>query len=301
MKSSGATRLVVLLGMAVSGIPFQLLPQVALPDSAAVLENQGKPMNVPFHCTDDDIAWAGLGCSEQDPCPAYFELTAAEPVGDKLFAAGNIHSEAVTLYSVLLGSENGGKTWREVSERIRGAGLDHIQFVELANGWVSGEALSPLAQDPFLLLTLDGGSTWRRQPLFSESEPGSIQQFFFKTKDAGSLIIDRGEGSEQERYALYESPNGGRSWNVKQLSSKPLRLARSEDTEMDWRVRADRPTQSFRFEHRQGERWTAVASFAVSAGACKPAAHEAAPPEEATPEPPAHSPAPVPPRKGTQH
>jgi hypothetical protein len=290
MRFRGLVRFGLLLDIVASGLPVALFAQGAPPDAAPiVLENEGRPMNVPFRCIEDDIAWAGLSCSEQDPCPAYFELAAAASVGNKLFAAGNIHTESVTLYSVLLGSDDSGKTWREAHERIRGAGLDHIQFVDLANGWVSGESLSPLPQDPFVLITLDGGMNWRQQPVLPEADPGSIQQFFFSSKDEGSLIIDRGEGSEAERYALYESPNGGRSWNVKQLSNKPLRLNRPEDVDKDWRVRADRATKSFRIERRQGERWTAIASFAVSVGFCTPPPAGAAPPAQGAPEPPAPS------------
>jgi photosystem II stability/assembly factor-like uncharacterized protein len=257
-------------------------------------------MEVPFQCTEEDMEWAGLSCTEQDPCPAYFELAAAEPSGARIFAAGNIHSESVTLYSVLLASDDGGKTWHEAHERIRGAGLDHIQFIDLINGWVSGEALSPLPQDAFFLITADGGMTWRRQPVFDEPEPGSIQQFIFSSKNQGSLIIDRGEGSEAERYALYDSPDGGQTWRVMQLSKTPLRLPGAVEKEKDWRVRADRATQSFRIERRLGERWTAVASFAVKAGVCKPAAVEAAPPAEPQPEPPATAPAAAPQRKQPQ-
>ncbi|MBV9746736.1 MAG: hypothetical protein JO099_23495 [Acidobacteriia bacterium] len=258
---------------ACSGAPQDTSPA----DHITVFENQGRPMTVPFHCTEDDIAWAGLSCTDQDPCPAYFELAAAEPLGNKLFVAGNIHSEAVTLYSVLFASDDGGKLWHEAHERIRGAGLDHIQFLDLANGWASGEALSPLPQDPFFLITADGGANWKVQPVLEEGEPGSIQQFYFTSKDTGTVIIDRGEGSEQERYVLYESPNGGRTWNVKQLSRKPLSLNRPEERDKDWRVRAERGTQSFRIERRQGDRWNEVASFAVSAGACKPGPPEASP------------------------
>jgi hypothetical protein len=253
-------------------------------NNALILENHDRPIEVPFKCTEEDMAWAGLSCTEQDPCPAYFELAAAEPSGSRIFAAGNIHSESVTLYSVLLGSEDGGKTWREVHERIRGAGLDHIQFVDLIDGWVSGEALSPLPQDPFLLMTADGGATWRRQLVFSDTDSGSIQQFAFSSKKDGSLIVDRGEGSEVERYSLYESADGGESWRIAQLSKTPLRLPGAAETEKEWRVRADRATQSFRIEHRQGERWTAAASFAVKAGACKPGPAEPEPPADPQPD-----------------
>ena len=270
-------------------------PAAAPAKASVVLENHDRPMEVPFNCTEDDMEWAGLSCTEQDPCPAYFELAAAEPSGTRIFAAGNIHSESVTLYSVLFASDDGGKTWHEVHDRIRGAGLDHIQFVDLINGWVSGEALSPLPQDPFLLITSDGGATWRRQPVFGDTEPGSIQQFFFGSRNDGNLIIDRGEGSEVERYSLYDSADGGETWRVKQLSKTPLRLPGPAEKEKDWRVRADRASQSFRIEHRVGDRWSANASFAVKAGVCKPAARE--PAAEPQPEPAAPSPAPVAPRK----
>lgn len=260
----------------------------------AVLENTGKPMALPFRCTEEDMAWAGMSCSEEEPCPVYLEVTAAEGVGNQIFATGNLHSDTVSLYSVLLRSQDAGKSWREGYERIRGAGLDHIQFADFVNGWASGETLFPLPQDPFLLITADGGKTWRRQPIFDETQAGSIQQFFFSSKNEGSLIIDHGEGSGKERYALYESPNAGGTWGVKQISGKPLRLTHSPDTAEGWRVQADRATGAFRVEQRQGDRWTVAASFAVRVGACKPTAQEEkAPTEEKAPD---VAPAPVPKR-----
>jgi hypothetical protein len=287
----------LLLGVIMGGLPLPFAGQEvpAEGNTQPVMENQGQPMILPFRCSEDDMNWAGMSCSEQDPCPAYFEVAAAEPVSNKLFVAGNIHAEAVTLYSVLLASDDNGKTWREAYERIRGAGLDHIQFIE-ANGWVSGEALSPLPQDPFFLLSVDGGAHWQQQAISEEAEPGSIQQFFFSSKSEGSLIIDRGEGSADERFALYVSPNGGRSWDIKQASKKPLRVNRPEEENRDWRVEADRPTQSFRLEHRQGERWNRVASFAVNIGVCKPAPPSPPPAEEPRLEPAAPKPAPTPPQ-----
>src|SRR5579864_7524796 len=89
-----------------------------------VLENTGKPLAVSFQCSTEDIQAAGLSCSEEDPCSIFLELTAVESVGNRIFAAGNIHSAAVTMDTVLLASEDDGHTWREVADRIRGAGLD---------------------------------------------------------------------------------------------------------------------------------------------------------------------------------
>lgn len=241
-------------------------------DTPAVIENNGKPMTVSFECTAEDVKWAGLTCSEDDPCPIYLELTAAAGNGDKIFAAGNFHTSAVTLDSVLLASDDAGRTWREAYERIRGAGLDHIQVLDAEHGWASGQVLFPLAQDPFLVVTTDGGKSWRQRPVLSESAEnrlGSIQQFFFTDKSSGNLLLDRGPGGESDRYELYESSDG-ESWAIKQTSKTPLKLKGNPPASGDWRVRADGPSKSFHVEHRQGERWTSSSAFLVKAGACKP-------------------------------
>lgn len=246
-----------------------LVAQDQAPPPEPPLQNTGKPILLPFRCTEEDMQWAGLSCPAEEPCPIYLELTAVEGAGNKLFTAGDIHSQTVTLYSVLLGSEDSGLTWREAHPRIRGAGLDRIQFTDLANGWVSGEALSPLPQDPFLLLTSDGGSTWRRRPLFAETRVGQIRQIQFTAKNDGSLVFDRGPGTGEERYELYQSHDAGESWNIVEANNQPIRLNNAVPPAATWRVQAEAKTQSFRLEHQEAGRWTAAASFAVNLGACK--------------------------------
>ena len=59
----------------------------------SLLENSGKPMAPKFQCTEEDIQSFGLGCTEDEPCSIYMELSAFHPVGSQFFAAGNIHSE----------------------------------------------------------------------------------------------------------------------------------------------------------------------------------------------------------------
>src|SRR5262249_13010155 len=82
----------------------------------AVLENSGKPLTPRYQCTEEDIQSFGLGCTEDEPCPMYLELSTFESVGNQIFAAGNIHSSTSTLYSILLATSDGGKTWREAFE-----------------------------------------------------------------------------------------------------------------------------------------------------------------------------------------
>lgn len=236
------------------------------------LEFAGKPLVLPFQCTQEDTQLAGLECSEEAPCAVYLELDSVATSGERIWLAGNLHSAAVTLFSTLLVSEDGGHTWREPFDRVRFGGIDKLQFLDAETGWAAGEKLSPLPQDPFLLLTGDGGKSWRMRTIFGESAEnklGQIQQFWFSAKDSGSLIIDRGQGAEGDRYELYESPDGGESWNFRQSSQKPLTLRRAAPVSTAWRLRADSRTRAFHLEHRQGERWSSVASFSVGIGVCK--------------------------------
>src|SRR5579864_8774696 len=104
---------------------------------AQQLVNNGKPMRISAECKQDDLQSLGLSCSEDEPCPAYVELSAVEAVGSRIFLAGNIHTSTVTLSSILLASADDGKTWTEPYERIRFAALEQIQFFDFQHGWIS--------------------------------------------------------------------------------------------------------------------------------------------------------------------
>jgi len=266
-------------------------PAKTEPGQPPLLENNGKPMRVPFQCTDDDMQWAGMSCSEEEPCPVYLEVSAMEPVGNRLVVLANIHTESITLYSVLLTSEDAGATWREPYERTRGVVLDHVQFIDFQNGWISGQTQVPVSHDPFLLITNDGGVSWRPRPVFNEGAGGAIQQFWFESAKIGDLVIDRRESADASRYELYGTPNGGETWMIRRTSDAPITIKRlaSDPAGAGWRIRADARTKSFAIEKKQGERWNTAASFLVRIGACKPAPHAAPapPPEQVETAPPA--------------
>ena len=244
----------------------------APPPAPPVLENHGKPIEAPFTCTNEDIRAAGLSCTEDDPCPIFLELTAVDPVGNRVVVVGNIHSEATTLYSIVLASDDEGKTWSEPHERIRAAGFDRVQFLDLQNGWISGEELSPLPQNPFLLTTNDGGKSWVRRPIFNEnvdSRFGLVQQVSFSDKTDGRLVVDRGLGSD-DRYVLFDSNDGGETWQLRQESTKPIPLAHPAAASAAWRARADAPSKAFIIERHTPAGWQAIASFSVRLTPCVP-------------------------------
>jgi photosystem II stability/assembly factor-like uncharacterized protein len=234
----------------------------------APIENTGKPMRVPFECTEADTAAAGLSCSAEEPCPVYLELAAVEGVGDKLFLIGNLHTPTTTLFSILLASDDAGHAWSEPQARIRTSGLDQIQFIDFQNGWISGANLLGASRDPFFLITTDGGKTWRQRPIFEESRVASIERFWFESRENGTLLVDA--RLDNGRHELYDSRTGGESWSLTQASSNPIRFPRSaEQGTTGWRVRADAATHSYAIEKSQGDRWQRTASFLLDAGSCK--------------------------------
>ncbi len=265
---------------AAAGLIWLLAAQAPVAEAPrkGLLENTGKPMRVESACAEDDIRALGLTCSAEHPCPVYLELAQMERSGEKIFLTGNLHTEAVTLASILLATEDGGKTWYEPYERIRSATLDQIQFLDFEAGWAAGQLVQALPRDPFLLLTTDGGKTWRRRPLWEEGKVGAIDHFWFDSRKHGLLWIDRMSRGEGGRHEFYESMTGGESWMLREAGDTPRPKQGSRTPNPDWRLRADAATRSYRIE-RRAEKWQTVASFLIQAGECRE-------PEVTLPEPP---------------
>jgi hypothetical protein len=226
------------------------------------------PAPVAYDCPPTDIEQFGLNCSEQEPCAVLLELTAADAAGNRILVTGNLHTREATLFSLLLASDDGGLTWSEPAARLRSAALEQIEFWDPQTGWISGESVDPLARNPFLLLTGDGGRTWRQKPLLDDEKFGTIAQFHFDSKTSGELILDAGQG-KTVRQELYASMTGGESWELKEVSNKPLRLkgARPQN-QAGWRVRADAPHRAYALERGGGRNWETVATFPIHIADC---------------------------------
>ncbi len=230
-------------------------------------------MKLPFTCTADDLQWAGMTCSDSEPCPIFLELSSVSSVGSKVYLAGDIHSAQTTLYSVLLLSEDGGASWKEPVGRNRGEVLDHIQFENFETGWVSGQRVVPISADPFLLITHDGGASWRRVPVMPDGSPGSIQKFRFDSATAGKVMIDRGAGdSDNPRYQLLETRDGAETWAAVESGAAVAAIKNAPVPVEDplWRIRADKSGKQLFIEHRLADnKWSAAAIFTIQIGECR--------------------------------
>ncbi len=232
-----------------------------------VLENSGSPISLPFHCGEREIQMAGLDCTEDVPCPAFLELNGIDAAGDKLFLAGDFHTQKATLFSVLLESFDRGATWREPYERLRTATLDQVQFVDLAHGWVSGWNGNEVPRDPFFLATGDGGKTWIKRPIFDDQRAGTIDRYRFDSATTGTLLLTSGA---EMRHQLYETMTGGGEWSLRHESDAPIPFPgeKLNSGGHSWRLRADSKANAYAVEKATGDSWTAVARFRVAAGEC---------------------------------
>lgn len=249
---------------------------------AALLPLAAQTVKLTAACADEEIREFGLVCDEGEPCPLFLEIASVEPVGARIFAAGNLHTGQATLWSLLLMSEDGGKTWTEPHPRQRGVALDMIQFVDFEHGWVSGHLAGSLARDPFLLRTLDGGKTWRRSSLYRDSTVAFIEQFWFDTKDQGVLILQR-RGSSTGRYHRLETRDGGATWMMREAGEDPIQGKHPRSgpsSNPAWRVRADAKGNTMRIERNEAKQWRTVAAFPLIVGHCEARQPEEAPEEE---------------------
>jgi photosystem II stability/assembly factor-like uncharacterized protein len=189
-------------------------------------------------------------------------------VGNRLIVTGNLHTRDATLLSLLLTSDDGGVTWTEPVLRMRNAAFEQIEFWDGQTGWVSGESINPLARNPFLLLTTDGGTNWRPKLIVDDEKFGTIAQFHFSSISNGEVVIDN-SSAKAVHQELYETQTGGESWELKQTANQPIHLkgARTPN-QAGLRVRADAAGRTYLLERGGGKNWEKVTSFPIHVADC---------------------------------
>lgn len=253
-----------------------LMPMLAAVLHAQALQNIDLPkielQKIDNVCSPPDTDAFGLTCSEEDPCPVYLELSSVEGFGANIFVSGNLHTTSVTMFGILLASDDAGKTWTEPVKRVRAATLEQVQFTDPQHGWVAGVTVDPLPRGPFLLSTVNGGQEWHRTPLSDQPALGSIQQFWFDSPFRGQMVVDRSQGKTRQ-YELYGTTNGGDTWTLKASSGDSIRLPNAKPAEKaNWRAlpdpsAADNP--AYQVERRTLTGWETLARFPIRVGECK--------------------------------
>ena len=230
----------------------------------------GEPIALPARCTNELMESLGLFCPADSPCPVYLQLSSVEFIEGRLYVAGNLHTEAVTIASVLLASDDGGLSWREAAGRIPKATLDRVVFFDEKHGWAAGHVLEAgRPQDPFFLVTTDGGRFWRRRNVFAEPRAAMIQDFWFASSYSGVLLVATRSEDGERQYERFETMTGAESWMIREVSSRPIRVRRRPPRRRaDWRIVPDEARDAWQVQKRTEAGWVTAAEFAIGAGAC---------------------------------
>lgn len=249
---------------------FWLLAQVA--DGPRIYKMADGPILIPNLCTEVDLPALGLTCSDTEPCPTYLDIAGVESTGQVLLLAGNLHTQAATLQSLLLISDDGGSTWREAHPRLKASALEGMQFFDFSNGWLAGHTSLALPRDPFILLTTDGGKTWRKSDLFADSRVGVVEDFAFHSAKRGWLLVDNRGSGEGGKYELFETQTGGSGWDLREISSRIPKTAEPGQRPLSTtaRVRVDDKKGLLRIDVRNGNAWREVSAFKLQLEDCKP-------------------------------
>jgi hypothetical protein len=251
-------------------VVFNAPAQNVSSDAASILTNHGEPMRVGYRCIEEDLQWAGMSCNE-DPCPVFLELSAVAAKGRKILAAGNLHSASATLSSILLQSDDAGATWKEQAARVRGDAIEQLEYLDSDHAWAAGETEYPLPRDPFVLMTTDGGASWREHPVGEEGNAGSVLRLWFDSPEHGELIVDGGKTATSGRYLSFESETGGDSWKLSRTADRPTAPPHAPPTAEDpnWRIRTAKDGSAYEIENRGDDSWYPVASFLIETANCK--------------------------------
>jgi len=245
--------------------------QAPAPATPAVLIYENQPLKLEVACRAADFEAASILCSEEEPCRLFLELAVVEAIGPRILVAGNIHTPATTLAAAALLSDDAGATWREPVARVPAAGFEAAQFLSDQLGWIAVQPQGQFPTDPYVLATTDGGAKWSPQRVWTEEgRSGLWQHLHFDSKDHGFALIDRtGAAPAGGRYELYETPNAGATWMLRESSSRPITPKWPPRRPPDWRLREDARLKTYELERRVGDSWRRMANFRTELGVCK--------------------------------
>ena len=115
-----------------------------------------------------------------------------------------VRNEPAASYASLLGTTNGGRSWRQVQASLPDNGA--VTFVDSRRGWLTAGRL---------FRTLDGGKTWKRQPLpaptgFSGRLLALSRMSFFGRR--GTVIGEYFR--RRDVLAVYRTSDTGAHWHL---------------------------------------------------------------------------------------
>ncbi len=174
---------------------------------------KGGPSVAPlWYSSNGGATWT----SRHVPCGigASSAVLSAAPNGTLMAVCASQPSVGEQIKSVLE-SANRGRTWMlKTRSDIDNGYLGDIDLVSPHEAYLVGGRSS-------LLVTHDGGTTWRAvEPLIGSSAGGTFQVVFF---DATHGLVLGNDDNDNERLTLWSTTDGGRTWRTEPTSAEDVR------------------------------------------------------------------------------
>ena len=135
---------------------------------------------------------------------------------DTAFLLGSYQFPAVTYRTILLRTDDAGRTWQEVHPGISDSTLYGIDFVSPKIGFVYGQWTTEGMGPPFFLYSEDGGLSWERVGGVEESGTPFVYAFDFTDEQHGIIkLIFHAVGltpEQDHRIETHETHDGGKTW-----------------------------------------------------------------------------------------
>jgi hypothetical protein len=131
-----------------------------------------------------------------------------------VFLLGSLQTPAVSIRSLLLRSENGGRNWREVMTPVTGSDVIRLFFLSKQTGWALLGHTSDGPGQLYLYKTRDSGKSWKKVSRIPRRHyTGWPKGFGFIDERNGRIEMLYDGAAPTDGFAVMSTSDGGISWH----------------------------------------------------------------------------------------
>lgn len=149
------------------------------------------------------------------------------------FLLGSLQTPAVSIRSLLLRSEDGGRNWREVMTPVTGSDVIRLFFLSKQTGWALLGETSEGPGQLYLYKTKDSGKSWKKVSRIPRRHyTGWPKGFGFIDERNGRIEMLYDGNAPTDGFAVMSTSDGGITWQeTRSLSLDEYREKYEKDSE----------------------------------------------------------------------
>jgi len=149
------------------------------------------------------------------------------------FLLGSLKTPAVSIRSLLLRSEDGGRSWMEVMEPVTGSDVIRLFFLSKQTGWALLGETSEGPGQLYIYKTKDSGKSWKKVSRIPKRHyTGWPKGFGFIDERNGRMEMLYDGAAPTDGFAVMSTSDGGITWQeTRSLSLDEYRDNYEEESE----------------------------------------------------------------------